>query len=166
MSMWTLLMWMSNVSLHILLCCPHKVMLTVRGTHDGWIQHSQILSEKYHKTVKTVPPRPRLFSLPGQLKVTRYFLPKLHYYRTFYYFKVLNSKEFLTWQSIWSRCLALQASDKNCPAATMSHLPCSGQTLDSGLKFIKKINNVTWFLVENKGDTIEATWSQNISKKW
>lgn len=48
------------------------------------------------KLSKQSPPRPRLFSLPGQLKVTRYFLPKLHYYRTFYYFKVLNSKEFLT----------------------------------------------------------------------
>lgn len=38
MSMWMLLTWTSNVSLHILLCCHHKIMSVARMmmTHDGW----------------------------------------------------------------------------------------------------------------------------------
>lgn len=54
MSMWTLHTWMSNVSLHILLCCHHKIMLMARGIHDGWRHlYHQPPSEKHYWTVQT-----------------------------------------------------------------------------------------------------------------
>lgn len=116
MSMWMLLMWMSNVLLHTLLCCHHKITLMARETHDGWIPHQA----PFWETSQNFPNNSLhfvqfFFSLPGHWKGTRYFLllPRLHYYRALYrYLKWLDSKGFLSWQSIRARSFVPWASDQ------------------------------------------------------
>lgn len=80
------------------------------------------------------------FSLPGHWKATRYFLllPRLHYYRTLYrYLKCLDSKEFLSWQSIRAKSFVLQASDQQRPHSCDDAPVHGGRSLNSRLKILK-----------------------------
>lgn len=95
--MWTLLMWMSNVLLHILLCCHPKTTLMARWTHDGQEAHHPLprSSASNNSSLYLL----QQFSLPGLGKATQCFccycfvfvllLPKLHHYETLMY--CLNS---------------------------------------------------------------------------
>ena len=136
--MWMLLMWMSNVSLHTLLCCHHKIKLMARETHDGWTQH-QSPSDKRHKTVQTtIHTRSNIFSLPGHWKATKYILilPKLHYYRTLCcYLKWLDSKELSSDKASEPEAWSQRPVTNGNPAASMMLLLYSGQNLNSVLKF-------------------------------
>lgn len=149
MSTWTLLMWMSSVSLPILRCCPHKVMLMTRGTSDEWMQPKSPSKEKSLNCQNSLL-CPRLFSLPGQWKVTRCFCycccccycfcQNCTILEPDIIFKVLDFKEIshLTKHKHRSQKLRLTGQWlKGHPATGWSHLPPSGHTLDSGWKFIK-----------------------------
>lgn len=132
MSTWMLLTWMSNVLLHILLFCHHKIMLMARGTHDGRMHlHHQPSSEKHHRTVQTaVHTLSNIFFTAWPLKGHQVFFAfaKIALWWDLYYcFKWLDSKEFVIWQSIRARSLVPQISDQqqscSCDDASVTFRP-------------------------------------------
>lgn len=153
MSTWMPLMWTSNVSLHTLVCCHHKITLMVRETHDGWMHHQAPLRNIVELSKQQSILRPIVFHCLAIGRPPDIFLllPKLHYYRTLYcYFKWLDCEEFLIWHSIRARSLAPQTSDRWQPCS-LDHPPVEFRPKPDFWVEIFKNQDPTCFYMGNWG---------------